>query len=227
MERNIALTVAAFSLAAVGIAIMLPGRPVDPDPKVPWRIEVNADGSSSVLGVTLGHTTLGEVETLFDEGSELTLFVAKDDSISVEAFFEKIFLSGLRADMVMALDIPEAQKQAMFDRGARMSKLGSGEKKVTLSNEDEQAARQFPIRHITYLPMADLEPQLLESRFGTPARRVPADRGIEHWLYPEQGLDIAVDPERKEVFQYVAPKDFQQLVTEPLSQATQTGDASN
>jgi len=174
-----------------------------------------------VLGITLGHTTLGEVETLFEEGSELTLFVAKDDSISVEAYFERIFLAGLRADMVMTLDIPEVRKQAMYDRGARMSKLGSGEKKVTLADTDEQAARQSPILHITYLPMADLEPQLLESRFGTPAQRVAVGKGIEHWLYPEQGLDIAVDPDRKEVFQYVAPKDFQQLVSEPLNRAVE------
>jgi len=221
MERHIALTVAALSLAAVGIAIMLPGRPVDPNPKVPWRIEVNADGSSSVLGITLGQTTLGEVETLFEEGAELTLFVAKDDSISVEAYFERIFLAGLRADMVMALDIPEDGKQAMFDRGARMSKLGSGEKKVTLADADEQSARQAPIRHITYLPMADLEPELLESRFGTPAQRIAVGKGIEHWLYPEQGLDIAVDRDRKEVFQYVAPRDFQQLVVDPLNRAVE------
>ncbi len=221
MIRNIPLTIAALSLAAVGIAIMLPGRPVDPNPKVPWRIEVNADGSSSVLGITLGHTTLGEVETLFEEGSELTLFVAKDHEISVEAYFERIFLAGLRADMVMALDIPQDDKQAMFDRGARMSKLGSGEKKVTLSDADEQAARQSPIRHFTYLPMADLEPELLESRFGTPGQRIPVGKGIEHWLYPDLGLDIAVDPERKEVFQYVAPRDFQQLVAEPLNQAVE------
>ena len=141
MERNTALTVAAFSLIAVAVAILLPGRQVDPNPKVPWQIEVNADGSSSVLGITLGHTTLGEVEDLFEESAELTLFVAKDQSISIEAYFQRVFLSGLRADMVMALDIPDEQKQAMFDRGARVSKLGSGERKVTLSDPDEQEAR--------------------------------------------------------------------------------------
>jgi hypothetical protein len=220
MERHIALTVAAFSLAAVGIAIfLLPGRTVDPNPKVPWRIEVNADGSSSVLGVTLGRSTLGEVEKVFDEGSELTLFVDQQEGKTVEAYFERIFLSGLRADMVMTLDIPEQRLQAMYDSGARMSKLGSGERKVTLADADEMAARQAPVRHITYLPMTDLDPQLLEERFGTPARRIPTEGGVEHWLYPDKGLDIAVDPNRKEVFQYVAPGDFQQLVVEPLEQA--------
>ncbi len=226
MERHIALIITAFTLVAIAIAIMLPGRSVDPNPKVPWKIETHADGSSSVLGITLGHTRLEEVINLFEEAPELTLFVAKDGSKSLEAYFERIFLSGLRADMVMNLRLPEAEIDAMYERGIRMSKLGSGERKVTLSPADEQAAGQALISHFTYLPMADLPADLLQDRFGAPDEKIAVGKGIEHWLYADKGLDISYDPERKEVFQYVKPKDFQHLVVEPLRQHREETEAA-
>ncbi len=223
MERNIALIIAAFTLIAIGVAILLPGaRTADTDPKVPWKIEINADGSSSVLGLTLGHSTLAEIQAQFEDTPELTLFLAKDGSMSVEAYFERVFISGLRADMVMNLLLPAADIQAMFARGVRISQLGSGEKKVTLSPADEKLAGQAIIEHLTYLPMADLEPELLEARFGVPSERIPAESDIEHWLYPDKGLDIAVDPDRKEVFQYVAPKDFKHLVERPIRRTAES-----
>lgn len=220
MERNIALPIAAVTLLLIGAAILLPGgRPVDPDPKVPWKIEVNEDGSSTVLGLTLGTTTLGQTETLFDEEAKFTLFVRKSGEKTVEAYFERVFLSGLRADMVMALELGPEEKQAMYDRGTRIAKLGSGDKKVTMHPDDIVLARRAAIRHITYLPVTDLDEELLERRFGTPGQRIPANNGVVHWLYPDRGLDIAVDPDRKEVFQYVAPRDFEELVTIPLQRA--------
>jgi hypothetical protein len=218
MDGKIALTIAALTLMAIGVAIMLPGgREPDPVPKLPWSIQAHPDGSSSVFGLTLGRSTLADAESLFEAEAELTLFAAPQGERSVEAFFGRLFLSGLRADMVVTLELPKATMDAMYDRGIRSSRLGSGETKVTLSPADAAAARNAPIRHITYLPTPDLDPELLQSRFGTPAQRIPGPDEVVHWLYPETGLDIAVDPARKEVLQYVAPRDFQRLILAPLT----------
>jgi len=218
MERKIALSILAITLLAIGIAILMPGgRQVDPDPKLPWLIEVNADGSSTVFGLTLGKSSVAEVRKLLGEEGEITLFAKPDGELTIEAYFERVFLNGLKADWVMTADLTQEQMRPMYDNGARVSKLGSGEQKVTLRTEDMVAVAAAPIRHFTYLPVADLEPELIESRFGTPTRRIAeAETGVSHWLYPDKGLDIAVDPDRKEVFQYVAPKDFQRLVVERL-----------
>jgi len=43
--------------------------------------------------------------------------------------------------------------------------------------------------------------------------------GITHWLYPDRGLDIAVNPDGREVFQYVMPARFNELL-EPLETQT-------
>ncbi len=220
MERNIALTVAALALLAIGIAIVAPGgREADPEPKLPWNVTAHADGSATVFTLTLGTSTIQEARVLLDEQGEITMFATPDGNKTIEVFFERIVLSGLRADMVMTVDAGQDVLQGFYDRGIRSARIGSGETKITLAPADENAVAELPIRHITYLPIADLPADLLESRFGTPAQRIPADQGVVHWLYPQTGLDIAVDPERKEVFQYVAPRDFDELVEKPLQAA--------
>jgi hypothetical protein len=217
MERNIVLPILAMAILAVGAAILLPGgRQVDPDPKVPWRVTVNPDGSSEVFGLTLGRSTLQDAQRLLDDEADITLFAAPDGALSLEAYFEQVLLSGLRADMVMTLDMPVDRLQTMYDQGLRVSKLGSGARKVSLSSEDSAQAQQAPIRFLTYLPMADLDPEIVEKRFGAPAERIPVDGGVSHWLYPELGLDIAMAPERKEVFQYVMPREFDELIARRL-----------
>ena len=217
MERKIALSILAVTILAIGIAIIMPGgRQIDTDPKLPWLIGVNQDGSSTVFGLTLGKSSVADARNLLKKEGEATLFMEPDGKLTIEVFFQRVFLSSLKADMVMTAELTQQEMQPMYDHGTRVSKLGSGEQKVTLRPEDIDMVAAAPIRHLTYLPVADLDPELIESRFGTPAQRIAEKSGASHWLYPEQGLDIAVDPERKEVFQYVAPKDFERLVVERL-----------
>jgi hypothetical protein len=218
MERNIALTIFALAVLAIGVALLLPGgRQADVSPKLPWMIDTFPDGSSSVFGLTLGRSTLGDARGIFEDEGKITLFATPADVYSVEAFFERIALSGLKADFVAAIDLSQNTLRGMYERGIRLSKLGSGERKVELNPDDvQQLSTNAPIRHLTYLPVVDLTPDLLESRFGIPAQRLPGKEKVVHWLYPDKGLDIAVDPERKEVFQYVAPKDFDKLILAPL-----------
>jgi hypothetical protein len=222
MERNLILSILALTFIAIGLAILLPGgRQTDPNPKLPWDIETHADGSSTLFGLRFGVSTLQDAQTLLQLEPELTLFKTGEDGFTVEAYFERVFLSGLKADMVFTLEIPQEQLEGIYERGLRAAKLGSGVTKVTLTPGDIAAAASAPLRHLTYLPVADLDEDLLQSRFGAPKEKIKEKGGSTHWLYPEKGLDIAVDPDRKEVFQYVAPKDFEHLVSAPLQAAGQ------
>lgn len=208
------LGILALALMAIGLLMWLPGgRAPDPDPKLPWRITAHADGSASVFGLTLGTSTLAEARRILGDTGEATLFLAPGGALTLEVFFQQVFLSGLRADFVLGLDLDPGQAQAMFERGERMATLGSGTRKISLAAQDLARLGDLPVRHVTYLPMADLAPSLLETRFGAPAERIPeAGTDVMHWLYPDQGLDIAVSPGAKEVFQYVSPRDFARLI---------------
>jgi len=213
MDRKLLLSILGLSLMVIGVLIVLPGgRPVETEPRVPWRIQTHPDGSSTVFTLTLGQSTLADARRVLGDTGSPTLFEAKDGRLNLEVFFEQAVLAGLRADFIFGLVADQEHLRAMHDRGSRSAKMGSGERKITLGSEDDASLGDLLIRHITYLPMADLDAKLLESRFGTPAERLPDPGGdLEHWLYPERGLDISVSAKRKEVFQYVAPKDFDSL----------------
>lgn len=223
MERHIFLTVLAISLAALALAILLPGgRSVDQEPKLPWLIEVDAAGRATVFGLTLEQSTLAQAREIFQEQGETNLFVSADLDYFAETYFQRLFLSGLRGDMVLTLELDDVEAAAMYDRGLRISQLGSGAKKVKLTEGDLSALQQARITNITYLPGADLEPALLLSRFGEPEQRIQEPGGTSHWLYPAKGLDIAVNPDGKEVIQYITPSQFERILA-PLKRRSVTG----
>jgi hypothetical protein len=216
MFRHTSLVVLVFSIAAVLIGIyVLPGK----QPQVvhfPWQIETMDDGATRVFGLTLGHTTLSETERAFGEPAEVSLFVPQKGQRVVEAYFDSVDISGLRARVVIVMDIPREDIEAMYNRGARVANMGGGQRKVTLSDEDMARLQQMPIGSLTYIPRINLDAELISRRFGEPAERIAEPEGrVEHWLYPEKGLDIALDAEGKEVLQYVLPARFD-AVRQPL-----------
>lgn len=228
MDRPILLGILGVTLLGLAAALLLPGgRPADPQPKLPWEIKLAPDGSSEVLSLGLGRSPLSAARAVFRDHGEVSLFRASQGDVVIEAFFEGVNLSGLRADVVLSLDVPAATARDFYERGLRISRAESGASRVTLAPEDLEQAAAAPIHQITYLPAARLDPELIERRFGAPRERVAeGDSGVIHWLYPERGLDIALDAKGKAVLQYVAPADFNRLAA-PLRQqpATDTGAA--
>ncbi|MEH6651271.1 MAG: hypothetical protein V7707_14690 [Motiliproteus sp.] len=219
MIRNPAFIILAIALIVTALAVLLPGgRQADSQPKLPWQIESLADGSVRVFSLTLGKSTLNDAKQLLSADPTLSLFRSPEGALAIEAYFQRASLSGLRADFIMALDIDQATAEQMFERGLRISQLGSGGKKVELSATDNSLALESIIRNITYIPGTDLETELLLSRFGEPEQRITDTANAEHWLYPAKGLGIIVNPESNEVFQYLHPADFDQLI-QPLLEA--------
>jgi hypothetical protein len=104
----------------------------------------------------------------------------------------------------------------MYERGTRIGTLGGERRKVTLHAQDLATVYDAPLSGITYLPRARLDAELIAKRFGAPQRRVAEIKGTTvHWLYPQLGLDIALDQQGHAVLQYVAPERFARLA-EPL-----------
>lgn len=212
MERNIIGGLAIATLLGLAIAIFIPGgESTDKTPMLPWQITIDANGNSSVFGITMDNSTLLEAENLYQEQSTVSLFATPDNQYAIEAFFERLYLNGIRANLVMNIDVDADTAAQMMERGIRISRLGSGTSKVTLSEEDLQQVKASTISLITYLPATDLDEELIQRRFGEPAERIPEESGTVHWLYPDKGLDIAVNPETKEVFQYIPPARFEQI----------------
>jgi len=204
------LRVLGASLVILAIAIVAPALFVEQEPprNLPWQIE-KTDGSIRVFEVTLAETTVAQAERRWGEPAEVSLFRTPEDKLGVEAYFNAVNLGGLGAKLVATVDFGREALQGMFERGIRVSTLGSGTRKVTLAPDDLERVKNSPVASLTYLPRISLSEEQVRKRFGEPARRVPDPAtGAEHWLYPALGLDIALSAEADEVLQYVPPARF-------------------
>lgn len=211
MDRKILLSVLAGALLAfVGIWMLLSAIP---DQRAgirlyPWDVSRSAEDRVRVFDLTLGESTLADLRAVVGEDGKLSLFAetspeGADRDFTVEAYFDNILLSNLKADWVASLEVSQSELSGMYDRGLRASKLSSGSRKVTLAPDDARALTHAPIRSLTYLPWKSLRPEDIVGRFGEPARKITEERGVVHWLYPETGLDIARDTDGGVVIQYL------------------------
>jgi len=220
MERKIILSVlGAAALGFIGIMMLMPEERDDGVRRLPWLVSIDDRGRTQVFGFTIGETTLSDIRKVFDEDGKINLFSHQDsdERYSVEAYFDRLYLNGLRADFVISVDTDQKDLEAMYERGLRISQLGSGGKKIELAPADIDVLVQHPIRTITYLPWKSLNAEILESRFGKPEEMRTEETGIIHWLYPAKGMDIGMDEEGGVVIQYVNPVRFDELAT-PLKE---------
>ena len=87
-------------------------------------------------------------------------------------------------------------------------------KKYFLAADDLPRALDETVTGLTFIPAVNLDDAVIRARFGEPEQLLNV-AGVAHYLYPEKGLDIALQESSKEVLQYVAPRDFARL-REPL-----------
>lgn len=198
-------------------------------PDLPWKIENTPDGSIKVFHIQPGVTRLGEFEHRNRAEAELILFVPRNpespdsgsisDASVIEAYFDSITIGGIKAKIILSLNVDKQTMDAMYNRGARIRTLDGGARKVNLSSDDASALKNFPISSITYIPSINLDAELILKRFGTPAQKITdSNTGAVHWLYPDKGLDIALSDTNSEVFQYVHPEEFNKIIV-PLTQS--------
>lgn len=132
---------------------------------------------------------------------------------ALEAYFERVFLSGLRADFVLVLDAGSELLTRLYDHGSRISRTTDSTHKVELRVEDQNLVDKLPIKLINYIPYANLDEQLVSSRFGQPAEKITeTETGVTHWIYPDKGVGIGINPDGKELIQYMPPKEIEALV---------------
>ena len=192
----------------------MPGKPgVQND--LPWHIEHPTPDTTRIFGLTLGSSTASEAEQRFHEEAKPSLFKSPDGKLVAEMFFEQVTLAGFKSRIVIIVAVPAAELQAMYERGLRVSGIGSG-KKIMPAPDDAARLRALPISSLTYMPSVQVEEGVFSKRFGQPNQRIrEKESGAVHWLYPQDGLDITLGGEEKPVLQYVPPKDFNKLL-QPL-----------
>lgn len=181
----------------------------------PWQIELPAPGQSRVFGLQPGISTVAEAAALFGPDVAIAIVAPPGQPASLEAYFESVQVGRIMGKLVLTIDADEAALAAMTERAAKVEYMDSTTRKISLNRDDLAAARGRAIQAITFIPSSNLDEAIVLQRFGTPAMRVRVSEEREHFLYPDKGLDLALDSRTKEVLQYVAPSDFERL-SKPL-----------
>lgn len=187
----------------------------EPAEGLPWQIARTPEGDTRVFGLTPGRSSIDDALAVFGNDVDIALVAPPRRPARVEAYFAAMRAGFVTGRLVLTIDIPEDRIVAMRERAVRSTFMESGARKHVLHPDDLLAVRGAPLGVITFIPSVDLEEAVIIARFGQPAMRIDGSDGVEHFLYPPLGLDIALNSRGKEIFQYVAPHDFARL-SDPL-----------
>lgn len=207
-----ALLLIAFVLAALIVPFLIPvagqHQGGDPDSNLPWQIEVDGQGGSTVFGLQPGVTTLGEVRRRFGADLDVAIIAEPNEVGTLEAYYAQLPLGFVLAKVIVTVDASAEAISAMRERALKAQHMESTTRKITLHPDDLAAAERLPIKAISVIPSVNLDEATVVQRFGQPEERLQVAEKRVHLLYPKKGLDVVVDGDGKELLQYVAPRHF-------------------
>ena len=167
---------------------------------LPWQINVLPGGKSRVFGLTLGSSVLNDATAAFGDAPQLAVVAASGQAGAMEAYFDHVSLGPLTGKVIVVAEMPDSQLRDIQKRAQKTEPQETGNRRFSLSAEDRQAAGKAPVRTITFIPAAKLDAQVVHDRFGRPGERL-AVGDVEHFLYADKGLDLALSREGKAVLQ--------------------------
>lgn len=222
--KNVLLFVLLVCVGIVGSFVLGLGgqRQTVDETMLPWRVAVDAEGST-VLGLHPGRSTLGDVRERLGTDLEVAIIAAPGEAGSLEAYYSQVTLGFVQARVILAVDAPPALISAMRERSPKAEYMESATRKIALIAADREAAWRLPVTSISVIPGVNLDEAAVIQRFGPPGERLVVSDKRVHLLYPQFGLDVIVDQQGKELFQYVAPARFS-LLREPLLRQVDGGE---
>ena len=206
---------ALFFLLAVMLAVypfIFPPEDSEPLTGLPWQIEMQPDGSIRVFGMHIGSSRLSDAIENLGNDMELAIIATAEEDGNLEMYYGH-YKAGLLSGKLVLQTRPDVRDIKNWRENAVKSEyMASGKaKKYFLSVEDLPRVLDETITGATFIPAVNLDDAVIRARFGEPAQLLES-AGVTHYLYPDKGLDIVLSESSKEVFQYVSPGDFQQLM---------------
>lgn len=196
---------------------------------LPWDISPLPGGASRILGPSglilsadgTQASRLADVQRLWPIEHQVAIVAAQGETGALEAYVDPAQLGFVTGKLVVSTSLSPQRIEAMKARASKVAFMESTTRRFTLSADDLAQALQAPITAVSLVPQAQLDAATVIQRFGPPAQRITRGQGddaVEHLLYPDKGLDIAISAQSKEVIQYVAPALFERLA-QPLRAA--------
>lgn len=214
----------ALAIAVCGLLLaMLPtfwhlftGAPAPaPAPGAPWQVALPAPGRSEVFALRLPGSTLGEARARWGDDITAAVLVDRDGGLALEAYLERFDAGPVRGRLLLTWDA-DGKALARWRDGLPAEPTPSGGRRHALNAEAWAELGASGLVGLSFLPAAQLDAEVLTSRFGEPAERLPEGEHRQHWLYPTLGLAVVLDDKGQELLQYVAPQEFEPRLAAPL-----------
>jgi len=177
---------------------------------LPWKVTATSDNATHVLGIDIGKTTFKELMFALQLLAEPALFEDKDGKLTLEAYFGKKKFGILEARLVAEIDADKAVLKTMLKEQVGRDSTPSNHWKYQLSVKNTRIANDLRVWRLVYMPVSDYETKQIKF-FGTPEETIKINDTAQYLLFPSKGLIVLWDTAGKEVFYYVAKKDFARL----------------
>jgi hypothetical protein len=213
------IIVAAFIPALWQMRLVQNGSAPTSARDAPWESQIAADGSLWALGLRLPGATLADAQSLWNGGLQVIVRVPREGETALEATVETARPGGVQGRLVLHAAATPEQLARWASRPAKEDRTSSLTRHLSLQPDDLREALATPIRLVAFVPQARLDEATAKARFGEPQRVLREGDKVQHWLYPARGMALMLNPEGRDVLQFVPPAQFQVLVATPLKKA--------
>ncbi|MES2090397.1 MAG: hypothetical protein V4532_10525 [Pseudomonadota bacterium] len=218
--------IAGSVIAALAVALLIvqgPQRSASPSRStpsesegLPWQIGLLPNAGSTVFGLKLSPdpavaSTLADAQRLWASDFQMAVIAAPGEDGTLEAYVDSARVGFILGKLVFSADVSPALIKQFREHAGKTAFMDSTTRKYYLNPHDQRTALRSRVLAIAFVPQAHLDEATVQARFGEPAQRLRSNEHLEHWLYPDKGLSIALDSQGKELLQYVAPADFARL----------------
>ena len=164
---------------------------------MPWNIQLLDNGSSRIMGITLGKTNIQDAHQIFSHFSETRLFTANDKT-ELLAHFDEFSMAGLLAEIDLVYDISESQLDKV-----RQQTMNAKHGEYQLIRESMlMDLLTTPVKQLIYSPIIDYDNSIISQRFGEPDARESINETVEKLSYPALGLVIYLNADGPDKFIY-------------------------
>lgn len=203
------------ALLAVLIVIAYLGlRPASEQPDrvvrgLPWQIERLPDGASRVFGLTLEQTTLSQAASILGEDHELAIMQGDDAPPRLEMYFGHFKAGPVSGRLILTFQAEVDVLEQLITAHAIKDYTRAGTLKYRPDPVARQALADNKLQQLLFIPAIQLDEAIAVNRFGQPAEVRRPESQVQHWLYPDLGLELVLHESAKDVLLYRAPRRMQ------------------
>ncbi len=190
-------------MIATALMIMVIGDSSDSEQTthMPWNIDIQANGTSRVFGITLGRTQLQDANQILAQYPE-THFIPASENMPARlvSIYDELNTGGLLA----TIELEYALEPSTLVEYEKSALTVADKSYLQLSDQHQMQLLSATIKTLTYKPAIDYEIDVILQRFGTATEQLQINDTTQRWRYPELGLEIVIDSAGLDTFIYRA-----------------------